>query len=109
MEIWCAVSIAALTVSNGALLQVSGHVNADMGALSDEADGMSCDGGTGAASVRDAAFRALESSDSIRSRLVHSDSNAEEYMAASTSGMPAFRMNLSSRTGIESAMSMLWG
>lgn len=47
---------------------------------------MSCDGGAVAASVRDAALRALQSSDSIRSRLVHTDSTAEDCMRVMTSG-----------------------
>lgn len=63
------------------------HGESDACAASDGGDDMSCDGGTVAASVRDAAFRALQSSDSIRSRLVHTDSTAEDFMRGSTSGM----------------------
>lgn len=70
------------------MLQEVIDVNADRGILSDDADGISCDGSTAPASVRDAAIRALQSSDSVRRRLVHAGSG-DSTAGQDVTGVPA--------------------
>lgn len=74
-----------------AVLQGAAAAAMDMSGVSDGADDMSCDGSAAPASVRDAALRALQSSDSVRRRLVRTESKSDEISDDAASGAPACR------------------
>eukprot|EP00892_Ulva_mutabilis_P007354 jgi/Ulvmu1/4991/UM021_0008.1 len=79
--------------SPGQTPRIPGHLikggaadEADMSGVSDAVEKLSWDGGNVPTSVRDAALRALQSSDSIRRRLISTGSNSDDMADDATSG-----------------------